>query len=232
VNDDEPGSASAADQLNVKALADEIDRRIRALPEQSTEPVRGVRKEYSRRLRQAPFGDVLSVAEALVGRQRWVAYELLYCHPSRLAGLGIAEVERLGLGIDGWDSVDAFARYVSGPAWQQGLIGDDDVYRWAASPNRFWRRAALVSTVPLNLRAAGGTGDMPRTLDICARLVSDHDDTIVKALSWALRELAIWDPQAVRAFLATHDGELAARVKREVRHKLATGLKNPRRRSG
>jgi hypothetical protein len=29
-------------------------------------------------------------------------------------------------------------------------------------------------------------------------------------------------------FLATHDGELAARVKREVRNKLATGLKNPR----
>ena len=50
---------------------------------------------------------------------------------------------------------------------------------------------------------------------------------VVKAVSWALRELAIWDPAAVRAFLAAHDRELAARVKREARSKLETGLKNP-----
>jgi 3-methyladenine DNA glycosylase AlkD len=136
-------------------------------------------------------------------------------------------VERLGQGIAGWDAVDAFARYISGPAWQRGLIPDEAIVRWAASPDRFWRRAALVSTVPLNLRAAGGRGDTRRTLAICALLVADHDDTIVKALSWALRALALWDPGAVRAFLAAHEDVLAARVKREVRNKLATGRKNP-----
>jgi len=40
------------------------------------------------------------------------------------------------------------------------------------------------------------------------------------------------DPDAVRAFLAAHDAVLAARVKREVRNKLRTGLKNPRSREG
>jgi 3-methyladenine DNA glycosylase AlkD len=219
----------AASSFDAAALADEIDRRIQALPDQSTAPVRRVRREYSQRLRGASAADVLAVAEALVGRQRWAAYELHYHHPSRLATLDVATVERLGQGIDGWDAVDAFARYVSGPAWRLGRISDDDVRRWAASPDRSWRRAALVSTVPLNLRAAGGSGDAARTLDICARLVADRDDTIVKALSWALRELSYWDPQAVRDFMAAHDSELAARVKREVRHKLATGLKNPRR---
>jgi 3-methyladenine DNA glycosylase AlkD len=216
------------DPLDAQAFADEIDRRIQALPDQSTEPVRQIRKEYSRRLRQAAASDVLAISTALCDRQRWVAYELLYFHPGGLAILGLEEVESLGQGLDGWVAVDTFARYISGPAWQQGRIPDEAIQRWAASPDRFWRRAALVSTVPLNLRAAGGTGDTGRTLDICRRLVGDHDDTIVKALSWALRELAIWDPEAVRGFLAEHDGELAARVKREVRNKLATGLKNPR----
>jgi 3-methyladenine DNA glycosylase AlkD len=55
---------------------------------------------------------------------------------------------------------------------------------------------------------------------------------VVKAISWALRALIVHDPQAVREFLAEYDQVLAARVKREVRNKLATGLKNPRRRRG
>ncbi len=49
----------------------------------------------------------------------------------------------------------------------------------------------------------------------------------VKALWWALKELVAWDPEAVRSFLADHEHMLAARVKREFRYKLDTGLKNP-----
>ena len=49
---------------------------------------------------------------------------------------------------------------------------------------------------------------------------------VVKALSWALRELVVRDPGAVRTFLDEHD--LAARVRREVTNKLQTGLKQPR----
>lgn len=226
-NDVHDGASRDAAWLNAAMLANEIDSRIRALSDQSAEPVRRIRRDYSRRLRQSTTTDVLAIAEALVDRQRWVAYELLYNHPGGLASLDLAKVEGLGQGLAGWVDVDTFARYVSGPAWQQGRIPDEAVYRWAASSDRSWRRAALVSTVPLNLRAAGGTGDTRRTLDVCARLVADHDPTIVKALSWALRELTIWDPHAVRGFLAEHDGELAARVKREVRNKLDTGLKNP-----
>jgi 3-methyladenine DNA glycosylase AlkD len=52
---------------------------------------------------------------------------------------------------------------------------------------------------------------------------------VVKALSWALRELVPHDPEAVQGFLAVYEERLAARVKREVGNKLTTGLKNPRR---
>jgi hypothetical protein len=51
---------------------------------------------------------------------------------------------------------------------------------------------------------------------------------VVKALSWALRELVVWDPAAVRGFLDDHGDAVAARVRREVTTKLETGRKDRR----
>lgn len=216
--------------VDAEVIAGEIAGRIKALPHQTTGPIRRVRREYSKRLRQAHGLDVLAVADALVEQRRWVAYELVYHHPGARSLLGIERVRRLGRGLDSWASVDAFGRYISGPAWQRGLIPDELVQEWTTAPDRWWRRAALVSTVPLNLVSAGGSGDVERTLDICRRLASDRDDMVVKALSWALRELVAWDCEAVRRFLEDHGDVVAARVRREVTNKLATGLKNRSRR--
>jgi len=217
----------ATPDMDTAVLARDIDRQIRMLPDHSTTSIRRVRREQSRRLRTASAGDVLAVANALVEHHRWVAYELIYHHRAALAALDVDEVVRLGRGMDTWGAVDAFGRYVSGPAWQRGRIADAVIHGWAASENRWWRRAALVSTVALNLRSAGGTGDTARTLAVCDRLRADRDDMVVKALSWALRELVLWDPAAVRDFLETHHTDLAPRVRREVRTKLETGRKNP-----
>jgi 3-methyladenine DNA glycosylase AlkD len=129
--------------------------------------------------------------------------------------------------MDGWGAVDSFGRSLSGPVWRQRQVPDELIHEWAHSEDRWWRRAALVSTVPLNVKARGGTGDVPRTLAVCRLLVDDGDDMVVKAMSWALRELVVHDPDAVRAFLSTHQDALAARVRREVTNKLRTGLKNP-----
>ena len=210
-----------------EALAVEIDRRIRALPDRTVGSIRGVRLEYSRRLRSALAEQVVGLALALVGRQRWVAYELLYHHPGALECLDAHRIERLGQGMDSWVAVDTFGCDVAGPAWRKRRMPDAVVHRWAVSEDRWWRRAALVSTVPLNLRSRGGTGDTQRTLDVCRRLIADRDDMVVKALSWALRALVVQDPEAVRRFLEAHGDALAPRVRREVRNKLETGLKNP-----
>lgn len=51
---------------------------------------------------------------------------------------------------------------------------------------------------------------------------------VVKALSWALRALVERDPKAVQQFLEENGGRVAALVRREVRHKLLTGRKNPK----
>jgi hypothetical protein len=123
--------------------------------------------------------------------------------------------------------VDQFGILVAGPAWRAGRLDEGTLHAWARRADRWWRRAALVASVPLNTRSQGGRGDTPRTLAVCEMLVEDRDDLVVKALSWALRALVAHDPHAVEAFLASHEAVLAARVKREVRAKLATGRKNP-----
>lgn len=124
--------------------------------------------------------------------------------------------------------IDMFGCYLAGPAWREHQLSERLIHSWARSKDRWWRRAALVSTVPLNNKARGGTGDTRRTLEVCDLLIDDRDDMVVKAVSWALRELAKSDPDAVREFLNRNRGHLAARVIREVDNKLSTGLKNPR----
>jgi 3-methyladenine DNA glycosylase AlkD len=132
----------------------------------------------------------------------------------------------MGTGIDSWGAVDCFGCYVSGPAWRDGQLPSEVVMAWTRSDDRWWRRAALVSTIALSRR--GEPKDIPRTIDVCRRLAADKDDMVVKALSWALRELAKRCPDEVRHFVDGQNHTLAARVKREVHNKLVTGLKNPR----
>jgi len=194
--------------------------------------LRAFRRKVSKELASAPPASVLALALDLIASgdpyARFVAYELVQHHPSAPGRLTAAQIERLGQGISDWAAVDGFACYISGPAWRAGRIPDARVHRWARSKDKWWRRAALVSTVPLNVRSQGGTGDAHRTLAVCALLTGDREEMVVKALSWALRALAVREPAAADGFLEVHEDDLAALVKREVRNKLATGLKNPR----
>ncbi len=219
--------------MTANELANEMAAEIAALSVHNTDTERAVVHRYSQRISQEEPGLVLALAQELLeahGR-RWQAYELIAAHPGAFRSLGPAELEHLGHGIDSWWSVDAFARTLAGPAWCQGQVPDELIRSWAVSPDRWWRRAALVSTVAWNVRSLGGRGDTKRTLAVCRLLAGEHDDMLTKALSWALRMLAYFDPAAVEGFLEEFDAVLAARVKREVRHKLSTGLKNPRRRA-
>jgi 3-methyladenine DNA glycosylase AlkD len=216
---------------DVKKVASRFDAEMRALPVRNAPSVRAVRRRYSRELKAAEPEFMLDLVRELVAVHgyRGMAYELILYHRDAFQRLGEADVEELGQGIHSWGSVDSFARLVSGPAWRDGQVSDEVIHRWAESEDRWWRRAALVSTVALNVRSQGGRGDVPRTLGVCRLLVDDPDDMVVKALSWALRELVVHDPEAVCGFLEEHEDRLAARVKREVRNKLTTGLKNPKR---
>jgi 3-methyladenine DNA glycosylase AlkD len=212
-------------------LASAISAEIHALPVGNTPNIRKVRREYSTLLTTANPDFILELADILIHTHgyRGFPYELIGNHEVTFNGLTEVEIENLGRGMDSWWAVDSFARIISGPAWLKRLITKKPIHRWARSPDLWWRRAALVSTVALNMRSQGGYGDITRTLAVCRLLVDDREDMVIKAMSWALRALDVVEPDSVRDFLVLHEGRLAARVKREVANKLETGLKNPRR---
>jgi 3-methyladenine DNA glycosylase AlkD len=205
-----------------------------ALPSLYIQSIRAVRRLRTRAWKGKAPDFVTAVALDLAQRrahrwERWFAYELIRFHAGAFAALNDRTLSRLAKGLDSWNSVDAFGRILSGPAWAHGRASDGLIDRWSRSHDLWHRRLALVSTVALNMKSDGGRGDTRRTLAICSRLVDDHEDMVVKALSWALRVLSSHDAAAVRQFLRQHDARLVARIKRETAIKLRTGLKNPKR---
>jgi 3-methyladenine DNA glycosylase AlkD len=227
---------SAATGRTTKSSSAEIAAEVRtalaALAELSVPQIRKLRRNFSRRLRSSPGSVVrsvaLQVAETETVAARLIACELVAEHPEAFAGLTPKDLTRLGKGMADWASVDTFGCTVAGRAWREGILSDASILSWAKSADRWQRRLALVATVPLNSRARGGSGDNVRTLKVCQALVDDRDDMVVKALSWALRELSKRDSKAVAEFLARFGSRLASQVRREVTNKLKTGLKNPR----
>jgi hypothetical protein len=212
--------------IEVERITRRTLAQVAGLPSAGVPSLRAIRKALSAELRQAEPRVVVAIGHALAEHvPRWLGYELITKHRGALGSLTLRDVERLGM-LDSWYATDAFGCYISGPAWRDGQIRTADIRRWAKARDFWWRRAALVSTVPLNQRARGNGYRTKDTLAICAVLVDDREDMVVKALSWALRVLADRDPKAVRAFLDRYGERLAARVKRETTTKLVTGRKN------
>ena len=209
-----------------------IARDIAQLPKGDTASVRAIGKAWSKTLRQSPPAEVLAVAEAFEGQAgqggKWVAYELIRHHPGALEAVTEAQVAGFAERAQSWYAVDALGTILTGLLWRRGQIGDGLIETWSRSQDRWLRRSALVATVGLNARGSGGPGDAARTLAICRRLAADRDDMVEKALSWALRVLSARDRSAVERFMAEMGQALPARARREVRNKLATGLKTPR----
>jgi 3-methyladenine DNA glycosylase AlkD len=218
------------DTASPAVLAATFDAEHKALTIHITETERAICRKYAALIKQAPAGYVLDFARQLflTHGHRWQTYEMIAGHKAAFHSLDADLLEEFGQGINSWWSTDSFARTLSGPAWRDGLVGEELFDKWADSSDLWWRRAALVSTVAFNVRSQGGKGDARRTLAICRKLACDHEDMVVKGLSWALRELVYFDRQAVEGFLQDYDAVLAGRVKREVGSKLRTGLKNKR----
>jgi len=214
----------------VECLVIEVHSKLAALPVRNTAEVRSTRREFSRRIVSKAPETVIQLALRLLDEDsellRFFSYEMVRNHKVAWASLTSDDVPKLGTRLNSWSSVDCFAMYISGPMWAEERLSDETIAAWARSTDLWWRRAALVSTVALSRR--GRSNDLSKVVRICTLLKSDREDMVVKALSWALREIVKRHPQVVRSFLQEHQAALAARVTREVNHKLRTGLKTSR----
>jgi 3-methyladenine DNA glycosylase AlkD len=214
--------------IATKELVAEVEKEILSARSLSTPVLRAIRKNISRKIRSLDRRIVIEAALALISRNRvhrFIAYELVQNHPAAMEGIEWSEIERLSEGMGSWSEVDSFGCFVSGPAWAAEQISDSKIKGWAKSSDRWLRRAALVSTLALNGRPVA-RNSTKRTLEICQMLISDRDDMIVKAMSWALRRLGTIDPEASRNFINRHREKLASLIVREVTRKLETGRKD------
>src|SRR5664279_2198763 len=148
-------------------LAREINSQLVALSSRTAEGMRAVRRQYSPRLALATSAFVIRLALRLLGQSdplcRYLAYELISHHRSAFESLGPDQLLKLGQGLDSWSTVDSFAYFLSGPTWREGRLPDAVVRDWTQSTDRWWRRAALVSTVALSRR--GSLDDARRTVE-------------------------------------------------------------------
>jgi 3-methyladenine DNA glycosylase AlkD len=214
-------------------LKNDVQGELERLPRLDTPSVRSIQRRYSKLFKTKPPEEVIEFVRSLLDGGGWaervVAWEVLANHSGAFALVDDRLVEEMAEGLSDWGSVDLFGVTVLGQAWREGRVTDNRIIKWAKSPDRWLRRLALIATVPLNSRARGGEGDSQRTLRICRLLLDDRDNMVVKALSWALRELAKRNPQIVEDFISKNEDKLAKRIQREVRNKLKTGVKTVRR---
>ena len=159
---------------------------------------------------------LLDLAGRMLGQQalefHWLAFDLLErtigADPERTWQLVRAEARSAA----DWITVDTLA-HVAG----RGVLSEP--YRWAEleqlvySPSPWERRlvGSTVATIPFLDRAAGRTTDVTRHgLALVGDLAGDAEPDVQKALSWALRSLAVVDLPATVAFLRTETARAAA----------------------
>ena len=149
-------------------LAKEIQARLNQLTVLSTPMIRGIRREFSRRIADAPPENVVQLALYLLNQNsdplRFFSYELISHHRPAFEQLRTDDLLKFGKGLNSWSSVDCFAMYLSGPLWAQGKVSAEMIATWARSQDQWWRRTALVSTVALSRR--GNPGDLRTGLRI------------------------------------------------------------------
>lgn len=189
-----------------------------------------VLKELKVQTKNYSIKDKLELAKTLINQDvfelQQMAYEYLDSNKKVLKNLNKDDIDDLGHNLDNWLSVDYFAALIVGFAWREGIISIDYVKKYFKSDNFWIRRIPIVATVALNQKARGGKGDSEQTLEICELAIDDHNEMIVKALSWAIRELIKVDKKPVFEFVEKNNDRLHKKVLREVRNKLETGKKN------
>jgi 3-methyladenine DNA glycosylase AlkD len=106
--------------------------------------------------------------------------------------------------LDNWASVDALCPEVIGTLLlaHPTLLGR--LESWARSPNRWVRRASLVSLLKLARRPEHGDA----VYAMAARHFASDDDLVQKAAGWLLREAGKRDMRALEGFLRSHGPQI------------------------
>jgi 3-methyladenine DNA glycosylase AlkD len=102
--------------------------------------------------------------------------------------------------LDNWASVDVLCTDVMAVFLEKYPDCVEKIKTWAGHPNRWVKRASLVSFIKL----ARKPEFLPVIYDISASLFASGDDLVRKANGWLLREAGKRDPGRLESFLLRH----------------------------
>lgn len=204
----------------------------KAVAGQRTAERRRVIRKWLRDHRTWPFATIVRLAELFwLGdpRDEAIPIELLGLSRRHIASLSSSFFERWRKPLCTWHDTDGLGIYVFGPWLAADAARVRTLQKLIQARDRCSRRLALVGTVTLNRQ--GQTAIPQLTLKLVDAVAHERDPLITKAVSWALRELTKTHADVVKQYVEKNADRLPAIAVREVRMKLRTGLKNPKRRA-
>jgi len=147
---------------------------------------------------------------------RYTAIDLLRRHHRKLTPADLPQIQRLLLQDPWWETVDGLAAVVD-----EIVFADRSAQaimdQWLEHPNFWVRRAAMLHQLGWRLET-----DTARLGGYALALAHEDEFFIRKAIGWALRDYARWDPAFVSAFVEANRKELSGLTVREACKNLTT----------
>jgi len=118
--------------------------------------------------------------------------------------------------LTNWANTDGLSTWIIADIINKDPNLTDRLQEWTTSKNRWRRRAAAVSLVPIARK-----GDMlDQVFRITDRLMTDNDDMVRKGVGWLLKEASKEHPQEIRNYLLKWRPETSALILRYASEKL------------
>ncbi len=118
--------------------------------------------------------------------------------------------------LTNWANTDGLSTWLIAETIRKDPTLHKRLLDWTSSENRWRRRAAAVSLVPIARK-----GDMlEEALTIANRLMTDSDDMVQKAVGWLLKEASKEHPDEIREYLLKWREEAPALTLRYASEKL------------
>jgi 3-methyladenine DNA glycosylase AlkD len=161
--------------------------------------------------------DLLTAAELLWQKPereyRYTAVDLLRKHSAMLNVSDLPTLQALLLRDSWWETVDGLSAVIAEvmhAALQQKPNAAIVMDVWLKHPSHWVRRTAMLHQLSWRLDT-----DTTRLFGYAQQLADEKEFFIRKAIGWALRDYARWNPQAVTEFLMEHRDTLSGLTVRE-----------------
>ncbi len=161
--------------------------------------------------------DLLAVAELLWQKHqreyRYTAVDLLRKHSALLSVNELPALQALLLRDPWWETVDGLSAVIADimhAAVQQQPNAAVAMDVWLKHPSHWVRRSAMLHQLGWRLNT-----DTTRLFGYATQLADGKEFFIRKAIGWALRDYARWNPEAVTDFVVQHRHTLSGLTVRE-----------------